>query len=96
MFTYNVYIIYRVIGNEASRIGANLIMNSSGVSLKCPALQTGSVLFFVNKGDEIELECNSELRKDSGTVMSNTLAWYTTDTGNRTTYNYDIVDFQVY
>lgn len=59
-------------------------------------MPSGTVLFFVSKGDKITLQDTSNLIMGNGTGYASSLLWYSSGDNSYSTYDYIVTDVYVY
>ena len=93
-FIYNINLIFKVAGTEASRLSASFISGAAGIYLDVPPIETGSIAFFVEKGDKVQVTTDTTLMTDAGTDYACTIAWMSS--GGVATYDYNFLNATVY
>ena len=96
-FVYTQDFIYWINGSkEGGRAHCEFIATAAPAALRCPQMPSGTVLFFVSKGDKITLQDSSNLVMGNGTGYASSLLWYSSGDNSYSTYDYIVNDAYVY
>ena len=96
-FIYTQDFIYWINGTkEGSRAHCEFIATAAPAALRCPQVKSGTIVFFVDKGDEITLEDNHTLIKGDGSQYAASLVWFEYSDNSYSTYDYVIDSAYVY
>ena len=81
---------------EGGRAHCEFIATAAPAAIRCPQVPSGTVLFFVSKGDKITVKDTPNLIKGDGSVVAATLVWYEKNDNAYSYYDYVINSAYIY